>query len=512
MKMSGAQAMTECLKEQGVETLFGYPGGTILPFYDALYDSGLRHVTAAHELGAIHSADGYARASGKVGVCVATSGPGATNLTAGLATAYLDSTPLLAITGQVPGALIGRDAFQEVDIIGITLPVTKYSVQVKKPEKLVETLRLAMQIAASGRPGPVLVDVPRDVQTALVDYEFQPKSVQPERALTASQLKLLQEAAHLLVNAERPMILAGGGVISANAANVCRNLAENSLLPLATTLPGCGILEMEHPLSLGVVGKSGCGAANLALQEADLGLALGCRFSEQTMGEKTLAADCKLLHFDVDKAELERRLPTPIALAGDLALLLPHLATLLKLTPRGEWWQKRQRCSVPEPAALPLRWPWLFAWLGEKMRQEEDMLVAFEPEHWHGAVLRHLPLGERKLIFPGGLGSKGFAVPAAAGAQLAKPEKRVLALCGKEGLLRSGNELYTVAAQGLPLITLLLAEEGQGEELLSLGAAYGIQGQLVKDQLSFAQAWQSACRDNSPRLIIASGMGGERHG
>ena len=512
MKMSGAQAMAECLKEQGVETLFGYPGGTIMPFYDALYDSGLRHVTAAHEAGAIHSADGYARAGGKVGVCVATSGPGATNLTAGLATAYLDSVPLLAITGQVPVALIGRDAFQEVDIIGITLPVTKYSVQVKRPEKLVETLRLALKIAASGRPGPVVVDVPRDIQTALVDYEASIEQSLPERKLTLSQERLLQEAAELTAQAERPLILAGGGVIAAAAESDCRRLAEDFSLPLANTMMGCGILEARHPLALGLVGKSGSGAANLALQQADLIIALGCRFSEQTLVEKTLPANCRLIHFDIDPAELERRIPAQVAIAGDLALLLPEFAGRLRISPRVAWWRERQCCSVPQPGESPLRWPWVYAWLGEFLGDAKATIVALEAEYWHQNAFSHLRLGVRELLFPCGMGSKGFAVPAAAGAQFAQPQKKVIAVCGREGLLRSGNELYTIAAHGLPVITLLLAQEGEEDEaLLGIAAAYGIKGSVVRDQMEFASVWQEAFSSTEARLIVAVGMGGERH-
>ncbi len=512
MKMSGAQAMAECLKEQGVETLFGYPGGTIMPFYDALYDSGLRHVTAAHEAGAIHSADGYARAGGKVGVCVATSGPGATNLTAGLATAYLDSVPLLAITGQVPVGLIGRDAFQEVDIIGITLPVTKYSVQVKRPEKLVETLRLALKIAAAGRPGPVVVDVPRDIQTALVDYEAPPQEVAAERKLTPSQQRLLQEAAELTAQAERPLILAGGGVIAAEAAAACRKLTEEFSLPLINTMMGCGILDIQHPLALGVVGKSGSGAANLALQQADLIIALGCRFTEQTLPEQALPKKCRVIHFDIDPAELERRMPAEVAVSGDLALLLPEFAALLKTAPRVAWWQERQSCNVPQPAEHPLRWPWIFAWLGQALGDAKMTVAALEPEYWHQKAFLHLSFGVRELLFPGGLGGKGFAIPAAVGAQFAQPQKKVLAVCGSEGFLRSGNELYTIAAHGLPVITLLLAQEGEADEaLLGIAAAYGIKGSVVRNQVEFAAVCEAAFSSAKAYLIIALGMGGERH-
>ncbi|WP_346355223.1 thiamine pyrophosphate-binding protein [Azotosporobacter soli] len=509
MKMSGAQAMAECLKEQGVDTLFGYPGGTILPFYDALYDSGIRHVTAAHEQGAIHSADGYARASGRVGVCIATSGPGATNLTTGLAAAYLDSVPLVAITGQVPVGLIGRDAFQEVDIIGITLSVTKYSVQVKRPEKLVETLRLAMQVAASGRPGPVLVDVPRDIQTASVDYEA-PKALEKgqERSLTGSQERLLDQAAALLMAAKRPLILSGGGVLTAKAQTSCRQMAEKNDLPLVTTLMGAGVLPDGHHLALGIVGVSGNTAANAALKEADLILALGCRFSEQTISKDALPLNAAILHLDIDPAELERRLPAALALAGDLRLLIPALTQRL---PEG----RRELCfAAREAEALlsledePLDWAWLFAWLGRRLQSEAVGVIALEPEGWHKEAFHGLSSTEQTLLFPGGLGCRGYALPAALGAQLAAPERTVIAFCGLEGLLRSGNELYTLAAQGLPVLSVVLTEEEDASAFLQMAQAYGMNGQQAKTRQELIDAWEAAWKNKAPQMLLLQGRGG----
>ncbi len=510
MQMSGAQAMAECLKEQGVDTLFGYPGGTILPFYDALYDSGLRHVTAAHEQGAIHSADGYARASGRVGVCIATSGPGATNLTTGLAAAYLDSVPLVAITGQVPVGLIGRDAFQEVDIIGITLSVTKYSVQVKRPEKLVETLRLAMQVAASGRPGPVLVDVPRDIQTALVEYEAPaPLEKKPARRLTGSQERLIEQAAELLGAAKRPLILAGGGVLAAKAQDVCREMAEKNDLPLATTLMGAGILPDGHRLALGIVGVSGAGAAKAALQEADLILALGCRFSEQTISKEDLPTKAALIHLDIDAAELERRLPAVLALPGDLRLLLPALLQRLPKVQRAACFASRKAEILPALEDAPLDWAWLFAWLGQRLQTEAGGVIALEPEVWQEEAFRSLPLSGRTLLFPGGLGCRGYALPAALGAQLGTPEQTVLAFCGLQGLLRSGNELYTLAAHGLPVVNVVLTEEEEAASaFLQMAQAYGIKGRQAKTRQEAIACWEAAWKDRTPQLLLLQGRGG----
>ena len=301
--MTGAEIMVKVLAEEGVTTVFGYPGGAILPFYDALRESKIKHILTAHEQGAAHAADGFARASGNVGVCIATSGPGATNLVTGLATAFLDSTPVVAITGQVQRALLGHDALQEVDITGITMPITKHNFLVKQPENLAQTLRLAFQLAKEGRPGPVLVDVPRDVQTALIDYvpdrlrDLPP--VLPDKDRVAAAVAAINKA-------QRPVMLVGGGVINADAEYDAMHLCEKLHIPVVSTLMGLGAISAYRSLFLGMTGLHGHERANNAVKEADLILAVGSRFNDRVTGERSsYSANKTIIHLDIDPAELD---------------------------------------------------------------------------------------------------------------------------------------------------------------------------------------------------------------
>lgn len=338
MQLSGAEIMCRILAEEGVTTVFGYPGGAILPFYDALRQSPIQHILTAHEQGAAHAADGFARASGKVGVCIATSGPGATNLVTGLATAFLDSVPVVAITGQVNRALIGHDAFQEVDITGITMPITKHNFLVKKPENLAQTLRLAFQLAREGRPGPVLVDVPRDVQTALIDFEearlaeLQPLEPDAERVAAA---------AAAINKAQRPVMLVGGGVINANAEYDAMHLCEKLHIPVVSTLMGIGAISAYRQLFLGMTGLHGHERANNVVKEADLILAVGSRFNDRVTGERSsYSANKLIIHLDIDPAEVDKNIDSGIGITGDMVATLNALEKAAQPHDLSSWWDK----------------------------------------------------------------------------------------------------------------------------------------------------------------------------
>lgn len=338
MQMTGAEVMVKCLAEQGVTTVFGYPGGAILPFYDALREAAdIRHILTAHEQGAAHAADGYARAGGQVGVCIATSGPGATNLVTGLANAFLDSIPVVAITGQVPVAMIGRDAFQEVDITGITMPITKHNFLVKRPEHLAQTIRLAFQLAKTGRPGPVLVDVPRDVQTALLDYE--PGELEP-LAKELPEEKQIAAAVAAINASQRPVMLVGGGVINADAEYDAMHLCEKLRIPVVSTLMGLGAISAYRSLFLGMTGLHGHERANNAVKEADLILAVGSRFNDRVTGERSsYSANKTVIHLDIDPAELDKNIYSSIGISGHmnttLQMLEAQAASSMILMPGG---------------------------------------------------------------------------------------------------------------------------------------------------------------------------------
>lgn len=325
MKLKGAQVIIEVLKEMGVDTIFGIPGGAVIPIYDALYDSDIRHILATHEQMAAHMADGYARVTGRVGVCFATSGPGATNLVTGIANAYMDSVPVVAITGQVPTNLIGKDAFQEVDITGITMPITKHNFIVKSPDKLADTIRQAFAIAKSGRPGPVLVDIPKDIQNADIEYvKGREDSINIKNNVNGivSQ-KELDKAIELILQSKKPVIFAGGGVIWGEASAELIEFAEKTNIPVATSLMGLGAFPEDHPLSLGLIGMHGSRFANLAVYKSDLVIAIGTRFSDRVASKAGgLAPNAKIIHIDIDPAELGKNVEVEVAIIGKVKEVL----------------------------------------------------------------------------------------------------------------------------------------------------------------------------------------------
>ena len=454
MQMTGAEIMVKVLAEEGVTTVFGYPGGAILPFYDALRDSKIQHILTAHEQGAAHAADGFARASGKVGVCIATSGPGATNLVTGLATAFLDSTPVVAITGQVQRALIGHDAFQEVDITGITMPITKHNFLVKKPENLAQTLRLAFQLAKEGRPGPVLVDVPRDVQTAVLEYtpdrlrDLPP--VLPDKDRVAAAVAAINKA-------QRPVMLVGGGVINADAEYDAMHLCEKLHIPVVSTLMGLGAISAYRSLFLGMTGLHGHERANNAVKEADLILAVGSRFNDRVTGERSsYSANKTIIHLDIDPAELDKNIDSSIGITGNMNMTLNLLEKGSVPHDLSAWWDKIATWPSMDDDFGDEEAPRFFKALNPVIKGRDYIITTDVGQHQMWAA-QHLKIEfARQLITSGGLGTMGFGYGAAIGAQMALGrEQRVVMFTGDGSFHMNLNEACTAVSYDLPIITVI---------------------------------------------------------
>lgn len=459
MKLNGAQIVCESLVREGVEVIFGYPGGAVINLYDALPDYALRHVLVRHEQAAAHAADGYARATGKVGVCFATSGPGATNLVTGIATAYLDSSPIVAITGQVPTAYIGKDAFQEVDVTGITLPITKHNYLVTDAHELPTVMKEAFYIACSGRPGPVLIDISKDAQMGEVEFEY-PETVdlpgyKPTIRGHEGQIK---QAAKMINEAERPVIFAGHGVTLANAQAELRELAETAQVPVVTTLLGIGSFPRTHPLCLGMSGMHGEAYANYAIQHADLLIAIGMRFSDRVTGKiPTFAPHAKLIHIDVDPAEIGKNVPVDLPVVGDVLYVLQSLNPQVRKASHSEWlarvnaWrgesEERDILSRETDLLLP---PYVMRQIWHATRGNAIMVSDVgQNQMWEAQYFLHDKY--RGLITSGGLGTMGFALPAAVGAQVGCPDQEVWVTVGDGGIQMNIQELATVVQENLPL-------------------------------------------------------------
>lgn len=461
MQLTGAQVMVKCLEEEGVSTIFGYPGGAILPFYDALRDAkDIHHILTAHEQGAAHAADGYARASGKVGVCCATSGPGATNLVTGLANAFLDSIPVVAFTGQVARNTIGHDAFQEVDICGITMPITKQNFLVSKPEELAKTIRLAFQIARSGRPGPVLIDVPKDVQTSLMEYH--PEKLE-ERPIRLPSKELITKAIDALNHAKRPVMLVGGGVAISGTEYEAVHLCEKLNIPVASTLMGLGCVSEYRKQFLGMAGLHGHERSNRALAKADVILALGTRFNDRETGDRVEYSEHKtIIHIDIDPAELKKNIESTINIAGDMRTALLMLHQGCEPHDIKPWWDEILSWPSMDEDYGHNDAPKFIQALNPLLKGKKYLCVTDVGQH-QMFTAQHLKVEyARQLITSGGLGTMGFGLPAAMGAKLACPDKTVISISGDGGFKMTGSELFTLSSNHIPVIAIVFNNSGLG--------------------------------------------------
>ena len=543
MKLNGAAILIECLIEQGVGTVFGFPGGAVLPIYDELYkrQDRIHHVLTAHEQHAGHAADGYARASGKTGVCIATSGPGATNLVTPIATAYMDSTPIVFITGNVPQSLMGTDSFQEADISGMTMPVTKHNYLVTRVDKLADIVREAFYIASSGRPGPVLIDIPKDVQIAETEYEpasgaqLIPKlsmkhptaQLRPEgEALERYKVKAaprLEQAAKLIAEAQKPLIYCGGGVILSGAESELLAFADRVDAPVVSTLMGLGAVPADNPRMLGMLGMHGTHAANIAMQRCDLLIAVGVRFSDRALGNAaTFAAQAKVLHIDIDRAEINKNVSTTLHITGDARVVLDLLLPRVEQKDNTQWMQQA-RSMMEEYLSDELFEPRKI--LRQMAAITPEITVATDVGQHQMWTAQHFPfLHPRQLITSGGLGTMGFGLGAAMGAAASDPQGKPVALITGDGSFRMNlTELSTIGYYNIPVIvvifnngTLGMVRQWQtlffghrysqttldrGPDFMKLAEAYGLSGTRVDTVEAFASAFKTAVEKREPCII-----------
>ena len=533
MKLKGSQAIIKVLLEQGVDTVFGYPGGQVIPLYDALYDAPLKNVLTAHEQGAIHAADGYARASGRVGVCIATSGPGATNIVTGLATAYLDSVPLVAITGQVPVNNLGRDSFQEIDIVGVTVPITKYNALVRRSEDLVPTLRKAFAIAKEGRPGPVLVDVPSNLQAAELEWpEIEEKEKMEAHKTEASAEEanegIFQEAAQLLNNAAKPVLLVGGGALNSDAGAELVELAAKADLPIVNTLMGVGVVPSSNERSLGMTGMHGHIASNMAVVEADVLVVAGSRFSERVTGDRTRYVGQKtIIQLDIDPSEIDKNIAVSVPLVGDIKKSLQRLLPLVQESQHTDWWKQVRAWDASEDRSLEkgdhLTAPWLMKYLSAAM--DKDTVYVTDVGQNQMWAAQHLVVEKpRHHLTSGGCGTMGFGLPAALGATFAVPAKPVVQICGDGGFKMTGMELYTACREKKKLISIVINNSCLGMvrqwqhlfydarysstilsqfDFIGFARSCGAEGAQAKTCEEFAAALEKAKASGKPFLIEA---------
>ena len=465
-KMNGAQMMVKALEDEGVSTLFGIPGGTVIHLYDALYDSKLNHILMRHEQAAAHAADGYARAGGRPGVCIATSGPGATNLLTGIATANLDSVPLVAITGQVAQSVIGTDAFQEADMIGASLPFVKHSFQLHSVDAIQSTVHKAFYIAASGRPGPVLIDFPADVQKASGDYQYSTQldfmGYHPENNYNVARL---DEAVSLIEHAERPVIFAGGGVVCSGASELLTEFALKYEIPVTTTLLGKGAFPESHPsgLALGMAGMHGHPVANRALMAADVVVAIGSRFSDRTTGNRQrFAADAKIIHIDLDPAEIDKTVESDVWLIGDAGRVLEAImgAMRKKIADHSEWNRTlaeiRRKEPMPHSAYEGEIAPWQALEALCEITDHKAIITTEVGQNQMWAAQHCKVEAPRRFLSSGGLGTMGFGFPAAIGAAYACPGQTVCCVAGDGSLMMNIQELDTCARYNIPVKIMLL--------------------------------------------------------
>ncbi|QWQ16747.2 acetolactate synthase 2 catalytic subunit [Providencia rettgeri] len=523
--MNGAQWLVQALRTQGVDTVFGYPGGAIMPVYDALYDGGVEHLLCRHEQGAVIAAIGYARSTGKTGVCIATSGPGATNVITGLADALLDSVPVVAITGQVASEFIGTDAFQEIDVLGLSLACTKHSFLVEDIEDLPRILAEAFAIANSGRPGPVLIDIPKDIQ--LQQAELSPFLMPVEQEVT-SPLSEIQQARMLLEQSEKPMLYVGGGVGMSGAVKELREFIEFTGVPSVATLKGLGAVSPLDENYLGMLGMHGTKAANISVQRCDLLIAVGARFDDRVTGKlNTFAPNAKVIHIDIDHVELDKLRQTHVALHGDAKVLLPELMLKKSIEP---WQQEVQQLKKEfgwryDHPGEPIYAPLLLKQLSDKMKPNTVVTTDVGQHQMWSA--QHITVdGPENFLTSSGLGTMGFGIPAAIGAQVARPEDTVVCVSGDGSFMMNVQELGTIKRKQLPVKILLIDNQRLGmvrqwqelffeqrysetiltdnPDFVALASAFGIKGQRITDKSEVNAALDELLNSEGAYLLQVS--------
>ncbi|MQG73103.1 MAG: biosynthetic-type acetolactate synthase large subunit [SAR202 cluster bacterium] len=530
MKLKGSEIVCESLLREGVDVVFGYPGGAILPFYDALWAyPQLRHILVRHEQAAAHAADGYSRVTGKVGVCVATSGPGATNLVTGIMGAKADSVPIVAITGQVARSSLGSEAFQECDICSIAASTTKKTYMVMSAADLADTVREAFYIAQQGRPGPVLIDIPRDVQLELAEAEFPEVTAPKTPEVSEEAMERLKEAARLINEAERPLIISGHGVMTSGATKELLSLAERSGIPVITTLLGLGSFPGGHPLSMGMLGMHGMYWSNLSVDQADLIVGVGMRFDDRVTGKvDTFAPHARIIHMDIDATQIGRNVPVEVPVVGDAKALLHQLAPMVTNTPRPEWMQfienlKQNHPSLSIPSSDVLQAQQVLSALDIVFQEDPETTVVTgvgQHQMWAAQFLSFNH--ENTFISSGGLGAMGFEIPAALGAQVGKPTAPVWSVAGDGGFQMTNQELMTLAEEKLP-VKIALINNGylgmvrqwqemyfenhlkavpiRGPDFVMLAESYGVSAVRVTEQEDVLPALRQAQAHDGPFLI-----------
>lgn len=529
MRMTGARAIIEALKKEGVEIIFGYPGAAICPFYDALIDSGIRHILTRHEQGAVNAASGYARVTGRTGVCVATSGPGATNLITGIATAYMDSIPIVAITGQVSTDLIGRDVFQEADITGATAPFCKHSYLVKRTGDLQRVIREAFYLASTGRPGPVLIDVPIDVQSGESDFVY-PESINIRgyRPTYKGHSVQVRKAADAIAKARRPVICAGGGVISSNASEELQKLAEKCRLPVVTTLMGIGAIPSDHELNFGMLGSHGVYAANHAIYNSDLVIIIGARVADRAMTRvDKIAENADIIHIDIDPAEIGKNVGVSIPIVGDAGYVLRQLTDVAQKGDVDEWNDMLQK--VKRENALKFREKdgyispaHLLAILSDKL--DANDIVTTEVGQNQIWAANHLKVKKpRTFITSGGMGTMGYGLPAGIGAKVGRMDSRVVVVSGDGSFQMSMQELGTIRQNGLGVKIIIFNNSRLGmvrelqknkyggrysqvflegnPDFVKLAEAYGFKGERINSNAQVDAALDRMLADDGPYLL-----------
>ncbi len=528
MKLKGAQVLLECIKEQGIDTIFGYPGGAVLPIYDALYSTeGITHILTAHEQGATHAADGYARSTGKTGVVISTSGPGATNTVTGIATAYMDSVPLVVFTGQVPQSLLGKDSFQEVNITEITIPITKERYIVTEPNKLVDTVRRAFKVASEGRPGPVVVDLPKDIQVAEVEYDC---ALNNQGALNIEKELVdkdaVEKALYMIKNSQKPVVYAGGGVIISGANRELKEFVENIDAPITCSLMGMGAFPGNHENYMGMLGMHGSRCSNYSVTKCDLLIAVGARFSDRVISKvEAFAPNAKIIHIDIDPREFGKNVDTNLAVKGDVKEVLGLLNSGMEKQKHEEWlsqinkWKEIKAVNSPVGKLNP-------KFILEKLYEltKGDCIITTEVgqnQIWAAQYFKYLK--PRTFVSSCGLGTMGFGLGAAIGAAIGNPNKKVINIAGDGSFKMNSTELATVAKYQVPMIQLVLnngalgmvhqwqdlfyqgrfchTNLGQDVDFVKLAAAYDIEAVKITENSEVEAVLRKALSLNKPMLI-----------